>query len=263
MVVIDVDDTLINDDKEITPGTKSALAAAVERGTLVTLATGRMYASARRIAGQLGLNVPIITYQGSLVKNLMDGEVLYERAVPVDTSRFLLGYARERGYHVQVYCDDTLFCEADNDLVRNYAALSDVPYTVVPDLQALLDRPFTKVLFIDEPDVCDRMAEELAPLIGEQVHITKSKPFFLEFLHKEGTKGHAVQYLAGRFGIRAEEVIAVGDSWNDREMIELAGLGVAMGNAVEALKAVADYVTLTNNEEGVKHVIEKFVLQTV
>jgi hypothetical protein len=262
MVVIDIDDTLITDEKEITPGTKAALAAAVERGAIVTLATGRMYASARQIAGRLELNVPIITYQGSLVKNMLDGEVLYERALPADVSRFLLDYGREHGCHVQVYCDDTLYCEVDNERVRKYAAASNVPYTVVPDLHGLLDRPFTKVLIIDEPDVCDRLGAALKPLVGEQVHVTKSKPHYLEFVHREGTKGHAVRYLAGHFGIPLEAVIAIGDSWNDLDMIELAGLGVAMGNAVEPLKQAADYVTRTNNEEGVRHVVETFILQS-
>lgn len=89
--------------------------------------------------------------------------------------------------------------------------------------------------------------------------MTKSKPHFLEIMHKEGTKGHAVQFLANHFGLECSQVIAIGDSWNDREMLEVAGLGVAMENAVESLKEIADYITLSNNEDGVKHVIDKFI----
>ncbi|MFC3345809.1 HAD-IIB family hydrolase, partial [Paenibacillus abyssi] len=119
----------------------------------------------------------------------------------------------------------------------------------------------TKMLIIDDPALLDQMAEKLQPLIGDRVHITKSKPHYLEFMHKEGTKGHAVQFLAEHIGCTMDQVIAIGDSWNDHEMLEVAGLGVAMGNAIPALKEIADFVTLSNNDEGVRHVIEKFVLQ--
>lgn len=260
MVVIDIDDTLLNDAREITPGTRQSLAAAVDKGTVVTLATGRMYASARGVAGQLGLNVPIITYQGSLIKNALDGQVLYERTVPREAAEMLFRYAQERNLHIQAYCHDVLYTRMDNQRVKEYAAISEIPYTVEPDFDRLLNEPLTKILFIDEPEQCDRLADELKPLVGGLVHITKSKPNYLEFIHPEGTKGHALRYLAGHYGIDLNEVIAIGDSWNDRDMIELAGLGVAMGNAVPALKELADYVTRTNNEEGVRHVIEQFVL---
>ncbi|MNR55151.1 putative phosphatase [compost metagenome] len=92
------------------------------------------------------------------------------------------------------------------------------------------------------------------------MHITKSKPYFLEFMHKEGTKGAALTFLADHFGCDLSETIAIGDSWNDHEMLEAAGLGVAMGNAIAPLKELADYVTASNNDDGVKEVIEKFVL---
>lgn len=260
MVVIDVDDTLINDDRVVTPATQQALAAAAARGTIVTLATGRMFASAQKIARQINLNVPIITYQGSLIKNLFDEEVLYERSVPSTTARYLFEYAEKNDLHIQAYYNDTLYSKTDNQRVKDYAEMSNIPYTVEPNLDRLLDYPLTKILFFEEPAVCDRVGADLMNQVGHEVHITKSKPFFLEILHKEGTKGHAVEHLANHFGIGLDEVIAIGDSWNDHEMIELAGLGVAMGNAIQPLKDIADYVTLTNNDDGVKHVIEKFIL---
>lgn len=259
MVVIDVDDTLINDHREVTPATQQTLERAVEQGIIVTLATGRMYASAHKIANQIHLNVPIVTYQGSLVKNLIDGEVLYERSVPKQTARFLFEYATKHQLHIQAYHDDILYAPTDNERVKAYAEMSNIPYTVEPNFERLMDLPLTKILFYEDPSDCDRIAEDLQDVIGDDVHITKSKPFFLEFLHKEGTKGHAVKYLAEHFNIPLEQVIAIGDSWNDYEMIDIAGLGVAMGNAIDALKEAADFVTLTNNEDGVKHVFDRFV----
>src|SRR5690606_18935604 len=116
-----------------------------------------------------------------------------------------------------------------------------------------------KMLIIDEPEVLDHHAVILQELLGDQLHITKSKAHYLEFMHKEGTKGHALQALAQHIGATMDETIAIGDAWNDREMILAAGLGVAMGNAVPMLKEIADYVTLSNNDDGVCHVIEKFI----
>jgi len=263
LIAIDLDDTLLTDNKEITPATREALAEAAARGVTVTIATGRMYASAVKIARGLGLNVPIITYQGALIKNMGDGRVLYSRTLPPGAARRIYEYCRERSLHLQAYADDTLYVQEDNARVRAYAELSDVPYTVEPDFDALLSRPQTKLLIIDEPDKLDAAAAELGADIGGETYITKSKPHFLEFTHPEATKGHALRFLASHTGCAMEQTIAIGDSWNDRDMVQEAGLGVAMGNAVEALKRVADYVTLSNNEDGVKHVIERFIFQKI
>lgn len=262
LIAIDVDDTLLNDDLIVTDATKRAMEEAIARGVTVTLATGRMYASARKIADQIQLNVPIITYQGSLVKTLLDGQVLYERSVPTDAAKQLYAYTEEHGLHLQLYVDDVLYVQTDNEKAQRYSKLSKIPYVVAENFEALLEQPNTKMLIIDEPSYLDEVAEQLKPLIGDRVHITKSKAHYLEFMHKEGTKGHALRFMAEHLGCTIDQTIAIGDAWNDHEMIEAAGLGVAMGNAIPALKEVADYVTLTNNEDGVAHVINKFVLQT-
>ncbi|MCM3749850.1 Cof-type HAD-IIB family hydrolase [Paenibacillus pasadenensis] len=265
LIAIDVDDTLLNDELEVTPHTRAALKSALEHGVTVTLATGRMFASARQVAEGLQLNVPIITYQGSLVKTLLDGKVLYERTVPSDAAAELNQYCLDNGLHLQLYVDDKLYVREDNDKVRDYARNSKIPFIVAPDFDSLLSQPLLKMLIIDEPERLDALIPELQPLIGDRVHMTKSKAHYLEFMHKEGTKGHALRFIAEHIGCTMEETIAMGDGWNDREMLMAAGLGVAMGNAQAPLKEIADYITLSNNEDGVAHVVEKFILteQTV
>lgn len=259
LIAIDIDDTLLNDDIIVTEGTKQSLALAIDAGVTVTLATGRMYSSARKIADQIQLNVPIITYQGALVKTLLDEQVLYERCVPVDAARKLLQYAKEHNLHLQLYVDDILYGTEDNARIQTYSQLVNIPYEIEPDFSKLIDKPNHKMLIIDEPEVLDHHIVILQDLLGDQLHITKSKAHYLEFMHKEGTKGHALKYLAQHIGATMDETIAIGDAWNDREMILAAGLGVAMGNAVPMLKEIADYITLSNNEDGVSHVIDKFV----
>ncbi|MEW9670813.1 Cof-type HAD-IIB family hydrolase [Ammoniphilus sp. 3BR4] len=261
LLTIDVDDTLLNDDWKVTEATKNALAQAMDQGVTVTLATGRMYASAKQIAAQTNLNVPLITYQGSLIKNLVDEKVLYERSVPPAIAQFLFEYADKHKLHLQGYYNDKLVSLEDNEKIKKYSHMAKVPYSI-ESVEQLLSKPLTKLLFYEEPEVLVYHEEQLKGLIGQEVHITRSKPYFLEVLHKEGTKGDAVRFLAQHFGCDLSEVIAIGDSWNDHEMLEVAGLGVAMGNAVDSLKQIADFVTKTNNEDGVKHVIDKFILQT-
>lgn len=260
LIAIDIDDTLINDNREVTPATQQALEQAVAQGVVVTLATGRAYASAQAIARQTGLNVPIITYQGALVKNLLDEKVLYERYMPQDAAHKLFEFCIERNLHLQTYIDDKLYAREENQKLIDYTTLNGTAYYVEPDFSKLVAQPTPKMLIIDEPEYLDQIAPVIRELLGDGVHVTKSKPNFLEIMHHEGTKGHALKFLAGHFGCDLSQTIAIGDSWNDHEMLEAAGLGVAMANAIPALKDIADYVTLSNNEDGVKHVIDKFVL---
>jgi len=261
LIAMDLDDTLLTDELTVTEATRQAMNDAIARGVHLTIATGRMFDSAQKIARQVGLNVPIITYQGSLIKNLLDEEVLYERSIPVDVARELYDYCQANGLHLQSYVNDKLYVARDSEKIKAYAAQSKIPYTIEEDFLKIIEHPKqTKMIIIDEPAKLDALLPELRERLGSRVHLTKSKPNYLEFLHPEGTKGHALRFLAGHYGIPMEETIAMGDAMNDHEMVEAAGLGVAMANAVPALKEIADFVTLSNNEDGVKHVIEKFVL---
>lgn len=260
LIAIDIDDTLINDNKEVTPATQTALEQAVAKDVVVTLATGRAYASAQAIARQTGLNVPIITYQGALVKNLMDEKVLYERYVPIEAARKLFEYCIEHNLHLQTYIDDKLYAREVNQHLIDYATLNGTQYHIESDFNKLIEQPTPKMLIIDDPAFLDELQPILRELLGDSVHITKSKPQFLEIMHKEGTKGAALTFLADYFNCDLKNAIAVGDSWNDHEMLEVAGLGVAMGNAIQPLKDIADYISASNNEDGVKEVIEKFIL---
>lgn len=260
MIAIDIDDTLLNDDLQVTQTTMQALKKAADEGVFITLATGRMFASAKQVANQIDLNVPLITYQGSLIKNLKDETVIYERFVPEDVVAYLFDFCVEHQLHIQTYYEDRLYVLEDNEKIKNYVKQSNVPYHVETDVEKLKHTPAIKIVIIDDPDKLDQLALKFKPKFGNKVHITKSKPYYLEFLHPEGNKGSALRFLAETFQCPQDQTIAVGDSWNDREMIEYAGLGVAMGNAVQELKDIANYITLTNNENGVAHVIEKFIL---
>ncbi len=261
MITIDLDDTLLTDELTVTDTSKRAIRQAVDQGVIVTLATGRMFASAAKIASQLQLNVPLITYQGAYVKGLYDKSTLYEKSVSPGISQEVYNVAQQYGVHMQIYQEDTLISPEDNDKIKHYVQIANVPYVVREDFEELLARPSTKILYSDDPDKLDHLQDLLKKRLGNAAYITKSKPFFLEILHPEASKGKAILYLAEHFGIDPKQIIAVGDSYNDHDMLEVAGLSVAMGNAVESLKEIADYITATNNEDGVRQVIEKFILK--
>ncbi|MBC7336377.1 MAG: HAD-IIB family hydrolase, partial [Clostridia bacterium] len=156
---------------------------------------------------------------------------------------------------------DRLFVDRVSAATRRYARQSSVPFYEVPDLLALLDRDPIKVVVIHAEEVLDALAEESRRRWGEAVYITKSEPTYLEFLHPEATKGKGLAAVAAYLGILREEVMAIGDSYNDLEMFRYAGFAVAMGNARPEIKAAAHYVAASNEEDGVARVLEEFILR--
>lgn len=262
LVAVDLDDTLLDSKLAVSPRTATALARAREAGVLVTLATGRMFGSAAPIARRLGIDAPIITYQGALVKNPVSGEELLHRALPNNVARAVIARLRDYDHHVNVYLDDRLCMAELTAAGRRYAEISRVKAHVVGDLLTFIGkRNPTKILAIaSEEEILTLMREVRAVFPGEKVHITRSKPYFLEFSHPLATKGEALRFLAEHFRIPREAVMAVGDGYNDLDMIEYAGLGVMMGNARDEVKHYADYVTASNDADGVAEALERFVL---
>lgn len=264
LVALDLDDTLLTDSLEIPAATRSVLEAVQAQGTLITLATGRMYRSALRYALELEMDVPLITYQGALVKHAVSGEVLYYKPVPGEASRQVAAYVRGQGLHYQCYYNDELYMESLTPEGRDYAELVGVEPIIEPDLIRRLGTELdtTKLIIVnyDVPSLIE-MEKELKRRFGSAVHITRSKPYYVEILNPAATKGMALQAVAAHYGLERHEVMAIGDSYNDIEMIAWAGIGVAVDNAHAQVKAAADYVTVSNQEEGVARALERFVLR--
>jgi len=260
LVAADLDDTLLDDSLRLTGRVKEAIVAVRAAGVQFTISTGRMYRSAVPYARELGLEIPLITYQGALVKNAFSGEVLFYRPLPLVYAKDIIARVHELGCHLNAYLDDRLYMENDTPEGRKYMRISGVKAEVVGDFLAFLDRDPTKLLAIADEPLLDRLSDELTPLYKGKVHIVKSKPYFLEFSHTQATKGRALAVLAGYFGVKREEIMAIGDSYNDLEMLEYAGLGVVVANARDDVKKKAGYVTSAPNGEGVAEALEKFIL---
>lgn len=261
LIAVDLDDSLLGSDLQISDRNKEALIKAMEKGVLVTIATGRMFISALKYAQQLELDVPIITYQGGLIKNAFSQDVLYNKTLPLDVCQKIIHVCKEKSLHLQVYIEDEYYFEEDNKYSNMYYQQIGVKGIPVGPLDKfLVDEP-NKLLIIDNPDRIVEMKGEFSKLFDSELEITTSKPEYLEFTHKDATKGNALEYLANLKGIERERVIAIGDSYNDISMLQYAGLAVAMGNAPEDVKRHADYVTGTNDEDGVAQAIHRFVLE--
>lgn len=259
LVALDLDDTLLNSNLNISDGNREAINKAKELGVKVTISTGRMYRSALAIAKELDLKSPLITYQGALIKDPVSEQTIVHRPLPMQQALEVIDLGYQRGYPINVYVNDNLYIDHITPEAEHYARTSEVPLNPVGDLRKFLREEPTKVLFIGHNEELDDFHLELQEKYP-QLHITKSKSYYLEVMHPLATKGHALQYLAAILDIPMEQVIAIGDSYNDVDMINAAGLGVAMGNSWDKVKEIADYVTYTHDEDGVAKVINKFIL---
>lgn len=260
LIAVDMDDTLLDSSLNISERVMEAVRKVREKGIHITLATGRMFRSAKPYAEKLGINVPLITYQGALVKNALSEEVLMHRPVPLDLARQVVAVIKEYGYHINLYVNDNLYVEKMTPEAELYQKISRIKAHPVGDLLEFIQEPPTKVLAVADEQKIDVLLREVKPLFGSQLHITKSKPQFLEFSHPRATKGDALAMLAEQIGAGQHEVMAIGDGYNDVEMLKYAGLGVVVANARDEIKELADYVAPSNDEDGVAYVLEKFVL---
>lgn len=259
LIAIDLDDTLLRNDLTISPRAKNAIWKAVELGTAVTLATGRMFRSALPFALELGLDLPLITYQGALVK-YADGREVYNRTLEMDAAMELLKFIKPYNYHINVYINDELYMEKDSPEGKRYLKIAKVPVHFVERLEDSVQMEPAKVVIIAEPHNLEALHKDLDNNFAGRLNITKSKPHFLEISHLEATKGQALKRLAESRNLNADQVMAIGDSMNDLDMIQYAGLGVAMENAVCEIKMIAKYITKHNDDDGVAEAIEKFIL---
>lgn len=261
LIALDLDDTLLLPDRTISEQSIKALAQVRRRGIMVVLATGRMFRAAVPFARELALDLPLIAYQGALIKTTETGDVL--RSLELSSSQCypVLEFLAEKGIHANLYIDDELYVGEMNEAAARYVAFSQVPVHVVGELASFKFEHATKIVAVDDAaHLHDNIEPRAKALFGGSLTINTSRPHFLEFGHLEATKSSALAFLGKHLGIHPQEMLAVGDGANDLDMIEYVGVGVAMGNADARLKAVADYITTSNVEEGVAKAIEHFCL---
>ncbi|SFN55928.1 hypothetical protein SAMN05216516_11086 [Izhakiella capsodis] len=265
LIAIDMDGTLLNPQHEISEGVKAAITAAKSQGIIVVLATGRPYVGIERYLTELDLKREgqyAISYNGALVHRTLDGELVSEVSLGFDDYLYFEKLARDLGVHFQAL-DKTALYTPNKDISEftiheSYLTGIPVRYRSVEEMDKQLT--FPKVMMIDPPELLDAAIARLPQAARDNYTLMKSAPYYLEILNKQVNKGYGVRMLAGLLGISSEDVMAIGDQENDIAMIEYAGVGVAMGNAIDSVKSAARFVTRTNREDGVAYAIERFAL---
>ncbi|HZT40660.1 MAG TPA: Cof-type HAD-IIB family hydrolase [Chthonomonadaceae bacterium] len=258
LCAIDLDDTLLGPDHQISARNARAVAAAIAKGVTVVLASGRMHESTLIFARQLGLDTPVISYHGALVKHARTGEVWWHERLPGDLGAVVLDYCSEHSLHLNFYLNDHLYVAAYTPWIKLYHERTSSPFEVLPDFYVTLRGAApTKLIIIDTPETTDRLLPYFQDLFADSLYITKSNVEYLEFTSPNVNKGRALEMVAHRFGFTAADTIAFGDSWNDVPMLQWAGLGVAVGNARPEVIAVADRVIGRSEEDGVGVALEE------
>ena len=263
LIAIDLDGTLIDHNLTVSPRVKQAIAAAQAQGVTVTLASGRMFAAMVPYAQELNITVPLICYQGGLVRHPVTEETTFHLPVPPALAREVVALARARDIQVNAFADDRLVVESLTPEAEVYMRIARVEATVVPDLAAFLDEiPSTKLVLVNlEESKTDSLVAELSAHFGSRLGITKSHAYYTEAIHAEVSKGRALTQLASALDVSLEQTMGIGDNLNDLSLVETAGFGVAMADGDPRVKAAADFVTTSYAEDGVAVAIEKHVLR--
>ena len=261
MLVLDIDGTIFRKDYTATQRVQNTLKSLVQDGIKVVLCTGRMYAATKSIAKELGLNTPVICYQGGLIKDFTNGDsTLWEQPMDEALAKDVIRELKQRNIFFNLYINDVLMVEHDDRLVREYVDDRNIEYKVVGDCENLNLKGINKILAIDDNvELIADLQKEMAEKYKNKLYVIRSTPRFCEFSDPKATKGNAVRFLAGLWGIKKEEIMACGDQDNDIEMLLAAGTKVAMGNATEDLKKVADYITDSVDNDGVANAVVKFI----
>jgi Cof subfamily protein (haloacid dehalogenase superfamily) len=261
LIAADLDGTLMGEDTIFSPKVRDAVRQAMEKGVKFTIATGRAFSSTRLFAQELRVNAPLICYQGGLIKDHLSGQVIYKQSVPLPLAQEVIRFTQQRGLHLNVYLDGCAYVERMTPEARYYTRIARAAVYPVGDLLTFLDRgPMKFIIILSDDEATGPLIAELGTLFAGQMHFVRSYPRFVEGIPLGVSKGHALARLADHLGLSLGETIGIGDNDNDLELVERAGLGVAMGNASPAVKAAADYIAPPVDEEGVFEVIERFVL---
>ena len=264
MIVLDLDGTLTNNKKEITPRTKQALMQAQAAGVHVVLASGRPTYGIVPLAEELKLKENrgyILAFNGGEIIDCTNNEVLFEQKLDEQLVPILFQEAKKAGMEILTYQGEGIAAtNKDDEYVQHEAFINKMPVMQYDDFLNQLVYPINKCLIVGDPTPLHELEIRLAKELEGKMEVYRSADFFLECVPLGIDKARSLGRLISTLGIQREEVIACGDGYNDLSMIRFAGLGVAMANATEDIQREADFVTLSNEEDGVAHVIERFIL---
>lgn len=263
LIVLDLDGTLTNSKKEITSRNRETLIRAQEQGVRLVLASGRPTYGIVPLANELRMNEFggfILSYNGGEISNWETGEMIYENVLPNDVVPVLYECAKTHQLSILTYDGAEIITENSKDpYVLKEAFLNKMAVRETNDFLTDITLPVAKCLIVGDADKLIPLESELCIRLQGRINVFRSEPYFLELVPQGIDKALSLEVLLKELGIQREEIIAIGDGFNDLSMIKFAGLGIAMANAQEPVKKAADYITLSNDEDGVAEAIDKFL----
>lgn len=258
LCAVDLDDTLLGPNHTVSPRNIAAVRAAVAKGVTVVVASGRMHEATLRFVEQMGLETPIISYNGAMVKNPHTGEIWLHERIGGEVASSVMDYARDQGLQLNYYLDDHFYSAALTSWAELYCERTHAPIEIVPEMyDSLRGTAPTKMIVIDSKERTDDLVIPFRNRFGDSLYVTKSNDEYLEMMPPQANKGAALALVAAKFGVTAAQTIAFGDSYNDIPMLTWAGLGIAVGNAKPETRAAAQRTVGTNAEDGVGIALEQ------
>ena len=268
LLVLDVDGTLLNDEREISKRTLAALLKVQQMGVRIVLASGRPTYGLMPLAKTLELGNYggfVLSYNGCQIIKAQNGEILFERRINPEMLPYLEKKARKNGFAIFTYHDDTLITDSpDNEYIKNEALLNNLKIIREDEFSTAIDfAPCKCMLVSDKEKALIGLEQHWEKRLAGTLDAFRSEPYFLEVVPCGVNKANTLGALLEHLGVTREEVIAVGDGVCDVTMLQLAGMGVAMGHSQDSVKVCADYVTASNEEDGVALAVEKLILAEV
>ncbi|UXR68834.1 Cof-type HAD-IIB family hydrolase [Staphylococcus sp. IVB6246] len=262
LIIFDMDDTLLTSQNKVSQLTKDYLLKVQQQGYKLTLASGRPTEGMLEVAKELKLDEYgsyIMSYNGGQTMDISNQSVIAKKSVSKENFDRIVDFCRENDMMVLTYYNGEIVIEGEHEYMGVESKLTGMPMIQVSDIKAHVQTDVPKAMAVDYEDKIAEMLATQTSQFTDELTVTISKPFFLEFMSKGVSKGAAIRRLAEQLDLSIDRMIAFGDSANDLDMIETVGTGVAMGNALEIVKEKADVVTKSHDEDGIPYILEQLI----
>jgi len=261
LVALDMDGTMLNGDRELSDRVKLAIQQVRKKGVKVVLSSGRNFNGIKRFIDKLGLDELVMNLNGALVYDSSGENLVFSESIDSKACKSVIEICEECGAFVILFIGKEAYVDKytkEAEFFENHDKVKVTPVGMLSKFYT--NQPAAKLMMVGENVELQRIRTKIQSSLGDKTNVAFSLPYFLEVYSSKISKGLMLQKVAEYYGIKTEEVIAMGDGENDLSMIEYAGLGIAMGNAMESVKKRADFITKSNTEDGVAYALEKFIL---
>ncbi len=259
LLALDIDGTLLKTDGTVCDSTLESLERVKKENVLVTISTGRPIQGVYQYIELLNLKAPIITYNGAMIIDSKTNNVIYEQQLNREDAKHIIELGLTYDANLIIWSDNKLYVNRLNDYISSYQKLSGEEANVIDDYEIVYNQGVTKIIWANEPEALTHFQKDIQGKVNGSVTYCTSKSHLLEFFDARVSKAKALEFIGKHLNIEKDEMIAIGDGNNDIDMIKYVGMGVAMENATEKVKSVANYITTSNNDKGIYNALEKLI----